>query len=86
MGTSVLGSALDGYPNVLQMTDVGAGTNAAGMMDPGMLGAGVEDPSRVAFTEYDTLAMWSNAPQGFEWDDWGTFITHGLGPQPGTSA
>jgi len=24
----------------------------------------------------NTLAMWSNAPSGFEWDDWGTYISN----------
>ncbi|OBZ66208.1 hypothetical protein A0H81_13860 [Grifola frondosa] len=35
-------------------------------------GAG-EDMS--SFTD-NTLAMWSAAPTGFEWDDWGTYITN----------
>jgi len=26
-----------------------------------------------ALSNSDTLAMWSNAPTGFEWDDWGTY-------------
>ncbi|OCH86476.1 hypothetical protein OBBRIDRAFT_737959 [Obba rivulosa] len=28
------------------------------------------------FSDNGTLAMWSNAPSGFEWEDWGTYITN----------
>ncbi|GBE88069.1 predicted protein [Sparassis crispa] len=35
----------------------------------------------------NTLAMWSSAPSGFEWDDWGTYITNvsGSGNQMNSS-
>lgn len=34
-------------------------------------------PSAEAFScDRDTLAMWSQAPVGFEWDDWGNYITN----------
>ncbi|EMD31523.1 hypothetical protein CERSUDRAFT_119740 [Gelatoporia subvermispora B] len=28
------------------------------------------------FSDNSTLAMWSNAPSGFEWEDWGTYVTN----------
>ncbi|KAI1786446.1 fungal-specific transcription factor domain-containing protein [Ganoderma leucocontextum] len=40
----------------------------------------------MAFTD-DTLAMWSNAPTSFEWDDWGTYINNvsGMHNTPGAA-
>lgn len=62
-----LGTTLDGYPNVLEAgmseADMGGGS---GIMGSGMLGMGMGDPTGGVFTDSDTLAMWSNAPQGFE--------------------
>ncbi|EGO24230.1 hypothetical protein SERLADRAFT_437842 [Serpula lacrymans var. lacrymans S7.9] len=50
------------------------GTNPAAQQHVGMLGhAGVHATNSVM--DDDTMAMWSNAPTGFELDDWGTYIT-----------
>ncbi|TBU65203.1 fungal-specific transcription factor domain-containing protein [Dichomitus squalens] len=40
----------------------------------------------MAFTD-NTLAMWSNAPTSFEWDDWGTYINNvsGMHNPPGSA-
>ncbi|KAI0692333.1 fungal-specific transcription factor domain-containing protein [Cytidiella melzeri] len=32
----------------------------------------------------DTLAMWSSAPSGFAWDDWGTYVTNFTAPGAGS--
>ncbi|KZT00948.1 uncharacterized protein LAESUDRAFT_731789 [Laetiporus sulphureus 93-53] len=46
-----------------------------GMQDPGgaNLPGGVQGAGS-SFTD-NTLAMWSAAPSGFEWDDWGSYIS-----------
>ncbi|TCD62493.1 hypothetical protein EIP91_006814 [Steccherinum ochraceum] len=80
-------SSIDGYANVVMDTGMG-GPDAAmdmgtGVMGSGTFGMGMADATGGVFTDSDTLAMWSNAPQGFEWDDWGAFVSHGLGPQGG---
>ncbi|EGN92361.1 hypothetical protein SERLA73DRAFT_99356 [Serpula lacrymans var. lacrymans S7.3] len=52
------------------------GTSAATQQHVGMLGhAGVHAANSVMDDDDDTMAMWSNAPTGFELDDWGTYIT-----------
>ncbi|KAF8896036.1 fungal-specific transcription factor domain-containing protein [Infundibulicybe gibba] len=33
------------------------------------------------FAESDTITMWSNAPTGFELDDWGAYLSHVSAPQ-----
>jgi len=52
---------------------------------PGMQTASAGAPP----IDFDALSMWSNAPTGFELDDWGTYLsnfselTHGIA-QSGT--
>ncbi|EIN10102.1 hypothetical protein PUNSTDRAFT_102126 [Punctularia strigosozonata HHB-11173 SS5] len=44
---------------------------------PPMSTAGYEgyQPPGQSMPDNDTIAMWSNAPSGFEWDDWGSYIS-----------
>lgn len=46
---------------------------------------GVMAPPQSAESSFpdNTLAMWSNAPSGFEWDDWGTYISNVSGMNNG---
>ncbi|KAF8072284.1 fungal-specific transcription factor domain-containing protein [Lyophyllum atratum] len=60
----------------------------ATMAGQGQYAAGV-NPNMQALIDNDTVAMWSNAPSGFELDDWGTYLssvselTHGMYHAPG---
>ncbi|KAI0950725.1 hypothetical protein AcW1_007961 [Taiwanofungus camphoratus] len=44
-------------------------------------------PGDASYTD-NTLAMWSTAPSGFEWDDWGTYISNvsGMNNSMGSSS
>ncbi|PCH39377.1 hypothetical protein WOLCODRAFT_29517 [Wolfiporia cocos MD-104 SS10] len=53
------------------------------MMHDGMGALPGGQPGQVADLSFadNTLAMWSNAPTNFEWDDWGTYISNVSGMQ-----
>ncbi|KAM5539214.1 hypothetical protein V8D89_007087 [Ganoderma adspersum] len=74
-------------PEVTMGTERGAGPVAGAGAGAG---AGAQGPplssEEMAFTD-NTLAMWSNAPTSFEWDDWGTYINNvsGMHNQPGAT-
>ncbi|TCD69092.1 hypothetical protein EIP91_008734 [Steccherinum ochraceum] len=80
-------SNLDGYASVFNTGMDAAGPDAARDMGTNAMGSGASfgmermDPAGSVFADSDTLAMWSNAPPGFEWDDWGAFLSQGLDPQ-----
>ncbi|KAL4249328.1 ABC-transporter-regulating transcription factor-like protein [Abortiporus biennis] len=75
------------YDQVMSMSSGTVGADATEYMGPEMTGItmdtlGTTNPTAPAdvqmnsYPDSDTLAMWSNAPAGFEWDDWGTYITN----------
>lgn len=77
-GYSMAGMDGSGVMNSMMAGSSGGG----GGGNVGMGGAGGAGGQGGGFTDRDTLDMWSNAPQGFEWDDWGTYITNVTGGMP----
>ncbi|PIL26803.1 transcription factor [Ganoderma sinense ZZ0214-1] len=59
---------------------MGAGPAAGAAQGPPL------SSEEMAFAD-NTLAMWSNAPSSFEWDDWGTYINNvsGMHNHPGAA-
>ncbi|KAH8105131.1 fungal-specific transcription factor domain-containing protein [Cristinia sonorae] len=78
VGQTPFASNFDGY-HLLEANNTEYTTAAA---SPGIPSPGI--PMGASnFTENDLYAMWSNGPQqGFEWDDWGNYISNGTGAQP----
>ncbi|KAI0787277.1 fungal-specific transcription factor domain-containing protein [Fomes fomentarius] len=65
-------------PQDMRAMAAAGGGGAPGMGGPGGMSGGVQGQAvlsseEMAFAD-NTLAMWSTAPTGFEWDDWGTYI------------
>ncbi|KDR68550.1 hypothetical protein GALMADRAFT_256803 [Galerina marginata CBS 339.88] len=54
-----------GHGHQHQQTNGGGGSGGGGGAD-----------EMYAFVDNDTIAMWSNAPTGFELDEWGTYLTN----------
>ncbi|KAI0635504.1 fungal-specific transcription factor domain-containing protein [Trametes polyzona] len=74
-------------PELQTMPSPGPGANAGVATGPGAPAAGAPGLSaqEIAFAD-NTLDMWSTAPTGFEWADWGTYINNvsGMNHPPGS--
>ncbi|GLB45768.1 putative fungal specific transcription factor [Lyophyllum shimeji] len=64
----------EGGKTSLGDADTAAQSDQAMIAGQGQYATGL-DPNMQALIDNDTVAMWSNAPSGFELDDWGTYLS-----------